>query len=113
MTLLPQRLVRSAILASVLSATALVSLGAQAAQAPAVGRDASAASVASFELTQQMPVDPEVSLGTLPNGMKYYVRPNPRPARPPAPRPPGPASRPDCVSYMRIMPLWLYDTDPR
>ena len=28
-----------------------------------------------------MPVDPEVALGTLPNGLKYYVRPNPRPAR--------------------------------
>src|SRR5262245_2402610 len=81
MILLPQRLVRAAVLASILSATAIVSLGAQAAQAPAVGRDASAASVASYELTQQMPVDPEVSLGTLPNGMKYYVRPNPRPAR--------------------------------
>ena len=81
------RLVRAGVLVSVLATTALVSLGAQAqsapgaAQAPAVGRDASAASVASFELTQLMPVDPEVSLGTLPNGMKYYVRPNPRPAR--------------------------------
>ena len=81
------RLVRAAILASVLAATAFVSLGAQAqtaqgaAQTPGGGRDASAASVASFELSQQMPVDPEVSLGTLPNGMKYYVRPNPRPAR--------------------------------
>ena len=38
----------------------------------------------------------------------------PRPV--PSPRPPpaaGPLSRPDCVSYMRIMPLWLYATDPR
>ncbi len=51
------------------------------AQSPAGGRDASAAAVASFALTQQMPVDPEVSLGTLPNGMKYYVRPNLKPAR--------------------------------
>jgi zinc protease len=75
------------VLASVLAATALVSLGAQArsaqtaAQAPTVGRDASAASVASYALTQLMPVDPEVALGTLPNGLRYYVRPNPRPAR--------------------------------
>ena len=67
---------RAGVLAIVLVATALVS-----AQAPAVGRDASAAAVASFALTQQMPVDPEVSLGTLPNGMKYYVRPNLKPAR--------------------------------
>jgi zinc protease len=45
------------------------------------GRDTSAASVASYALSQQMPVDPEVSLGTLPNGMKYYVRANAKPAR--------------------------------
>jgi zinc protease len=50
------------------------------AQAPA-GRDTSAASVASYALTQQMPVDPEVALGTLPNGLRYYVRPNSKPAR--------------------------------
>ena len=28
-----------------------------------------------------MPVDPEVAVGTLPNGLRYYVRPNARPAR--------------------------------
>ena len=67
---------RTGVLAIVLAATALLS-----AQAPAGGRDASAAAVASYALTQQMPVDPEVALGTLPNGLKYYVRPNPRPAR--------------------------------
>jgi zinc protease len=50
------------------------------AQAPA-GRETSAASVASYALTQQMPVDPEVALGTLPNGLRYYVRPNAKPAR--------------------------------
>ena len=33
--------------------------------------------------------------------------------RPVAPRPLGAASRPDCVSYMRIIPLWLYATEPR
>ncbi len=44
-------------------------------------QDASAASVAGYRLTQLMPVDPEVTVGTLPNGLKYYVRPNPRPAR--------------------------------
>jgi hypothetical protein len=27
-----------------------------------------------------MPIDPEASMGTLPNGLRYYVRPNPRPA---------------------------------
>src|SRR5688500_2882041 len=81
------RLVRAGVLAATLATTALVSLGAEAlsakaaAQAPAGGRDASAEAVASYALTQQMPVDPEVALGTLPNGLKYYVRPNPRPAR--------------------------------
>src|SRR5688572_7948087 len=86
--LLPGRAVvsgfsRTGVLAIVLAATALVSAQSPAVgrDAPPTGRDASAASVASFALTQQMPVDPEVSLGTLPNGLKYYVRPNPRPAR--------------------------------
>ena len=45
------------------------------------GHDVSAASVQSYTLSQQMPVDPEVSLGTLPNGVRYYVRANAKPAR--------------------------------
>src|SRR5262245_59336439 len=28
-----------------------------------------------------MPVDPDATVGTLPNGLRYYVRPNPKPAR--------------------------------
>ncbi len=28
-----------------------------------------------------MPVDPEVTVGTLPNGLRYYIRPNGKPAR--------------------------------
>src|SRR5687768_4877529 len=70
------RVVRAGVLAGVLVAVALVS-----AQAQQAGRDASAASVASYSLTQMMPVDPEVVVGTLPNGLRYYVRPNARPAR--------------------------------
>src|SRR5262245_54685779 len=50
------------------------------AQAPA-GRETTAASVASYALTQDMPVDPEVLVGALPNGLRYYVRPNAKPAR--------------------------------
>lgn len=52
------------------------------AQAPAAsaGREATAASVASYRLTQLMPVDPEATVGVLPNGLRYYVRPNARPA---------------------------------
>ncbi|HTI38994.1 MAG TPA: insulinase family protein [Vicinamibacterales bacterium] len=50
-------------------------------QQAAPGRDTSAASVQSYAVSQQMPVDPEVVLGTLPNGLRYYVRANGRPAR--------------------------------
>src|SRR5215831_17471754 len=52
-----------------------------AAQAPADLHDASAASVASYALSQQMPVDPDVLVGTLPNGLRYYIRANAKPAR--------------------------------
>src|SRR5579863_680163 len=47
---------------------------------PPAGREISAASVASYRLSQQMPVDPEVVVGTLPNGLRYYVRANGKPA---------------------------------
>ena len=47
----------------------------------AAGRDSSAASVLNYGLSQQMPVDPEVMVGTLPNGLRYYLRANPKPAR--------------------------------
>jgi len=51
------------------------------AQTPTPGRETSAASVASYTLSQQMPVDPEAVVGTLPNGLRYYVRANRKPAR--------------------------------
>ncbi len=51
-----------------------------AGQTAAAGRDASAASVASYTLSQLMPVDPDATVGTLPNGLHYYVRPNGKPA---------------------------------
>jgi zinc protease len=50
-----------------------------AAQTPPPGQETSAASVASYALTQPMPVDPEVRTGTLPNGLKYYIRGNGKP----------------------------------
>jgi zinc protease len=50
------------------------------AQTPPAGRETSAASVAAYKLSETMPVDPEVRTGTLPNGLRYYVRPNGRPA---------------------------------
>ncbi len=51
------------------------------AQTPAPGRETSAASVAPYALADQMPVDPEVLVGALPNGLRFYVRPNGKPAR--------------------------------
>ena len=43
-------------------------------------QDTSAASVASYALSQQMPIDPDALVGTLPNGLRYYVRANAKPA---------------------------------
>ena len=53
---------------------------ASAAQAPSDLHDTSAASVASYALSQPMPVDPDVLVGTLPNGLRYYIRANAKPA---------------------------------
>src|SRR5215471_9001693 len=50
------------------------------AQTPPPGQETSAASVASYPLDQMMPVDPDVLVGTLPNGPRYYVRANAKPA---------------------------------
>src|SRR5206468_11117765 len=52
-----------------------------AAQTPPSGHETSAASVASYALGDQMPVDPEVLVGALANGLRFYVRPNGKPAR--------------------------------
>ena len=76
MDLVRSRLSRSLALACLFAAGAVVF-----AQAPPAGRETSAASVAGYTLAQQMPVDPEVAVGTLPNGLRYYVRPNAKPAR--------------------------------
>src|ERR1044072_8935320 len=32
-------------------------------------------------LTDQMPVDPQITMGTLPNGMRYYIRANKKPEK--------------------------------
>src|SRR5512142_2794686 len=63
-------------LAGIVAASAIAS-----AQTPAAGRETSAESVASYALSQPMPVDPEVLVGTLPNGLRYYVRANAKPAQ--------------------------------
>ena len=70
-----RRLAFRIVLASVLAFGTLAS-----AQAPPAGRETSAASVAGYALSAQMPVDPEAVVGTLPNGLRYYVRANAKPA---------------------------------
>jgi zinc protease len=64
------------VFASVLAATGPVA----SAQMPPAVHETSAASVASYGLTQQMPVDPEAVVGTLANGLRYYVRANGKPS---------------------------------
>ena len=44
------------------------------------GQETSGASVASYSLEQSMPADPDVLIGALPNGLRYYVRANAKPA---------------------------------
>ena len=56
------------------------SLVALSAQTPP-GRETTAESVAAYSLSQQMPVDPDVLVGGLSNGLRFYIRPNGRPAR--------------------------------
>src|ERR1700692_1724884 len=63
------------VFASVLAAACPVA----SAQTLPAGHETSAASVASCGPSQQMPVDPEVVVGTLPNGLRYYVRANGKP----------------------------------
>src|SRR5262249_25001422 len=46
----------------------------------ASGRETTAASVAGYSLSADMPVDPEVLIGGLPNGLRFYIRPNAKPA---------------------------------
>ena len=69
------RFTRPAVVAAVITAAG----AALFAQTPAPGRETTAASVASYPLDQKMPADPEVLIGTLPNGLRYYVRPNAKP----------------------------------
>src|SRR6187399_951720 len=49
------------------------------AQTP-TGRETTAESVVRYALSDKMPVDPEVLVGALPNGLRYYVRGNGKPA---------------------------------
>ena len=62
-------------------AAVLLSISIASAQTPSAGRETSAASVTGYALTQRMPVDPDALVGTLPNGLRYYVRANGKPSR--------------------------------
>lgn len=73
------RHVRHATRIAAVAACVLLASLAQAQSLP--GRDTSPESVAGYSLSQQMPVDPEVLVGGLENGLRFYVRPNGRPAR--------------------------------
>ena len=75
MTFLRFRVAVCGVFASVLAVAGLVA----SAQTPPAGHETSAASAASYGLRQQVPVDPEVVVGTLPNGLRYYVRANAKP----------------------------------
>jgi len=75
MTFVQRRFALCTLLAGLLAAAPNVS-----AQTPG-GRETTAASVASYPLSGSMPIDPEVVVGTLPNGLRYYVRPNGKPAK--------------------------------
>ncbi len=63
-----------------LFASLLTAHAVAAAQPPASGRETSAESVAAYALSDKMPVDPEALVGTLPNGLRFYVRANGKPA---------------------------------
>ena len=67
--------------ASLAAVATLIAAGASllSAQAPRPP-DTSAASVASYRLDQLMPADPDALIGSLPNGLRYYVRANAKPA---------------------------------
>src|SRR6188768_1989993 len=77
MTLARIRVAFCSVLAALLAAAWTTAAG----QGTPPGRETTAESVAKYALSQQMPVDPEATVGTLPNGLRYYVRKNARPAR--------------------------------
>ena len=61
------------------AATIVVATTLAGAQRPASTPAPVSAGIQTAPLTQTMPVDPFVTIGTLPNGVRYYVRGNNRP----------------------------------
>ena len=70
------RLAVLSVLVAALTSAAPIAL----AQAPLPGRETTADSVSAYALSEKMPIDPEVLVGTLPNGLRYYVRANGKPS---------------------------------
>ena len=74
------RPVKSLLVAFVLLAAASVAAAQTAVQTPA--RKHGAAAVAPLpSATERVPVDPRITIGRLENGLRYYIRRNPRPAK--------------------------------
>ena len=65
--------VRVRLILSFVLVTGAVVFAAPQQQTALPGRETSAESVASYGLSQNMPVDPEATVGTLPNGLRYYT----------------------------------------
>src|SRR5687768_17230115 len=68
--------VRKALIGAVVSAAAVAaaSLGLPAQQTRA-------ASAATVDTSRVLPIDPKVTVGTLPNGIRYYIRVNQKPEK--------------------------------
>lgn len=62
-----------------LAACLLVAAGQLSSAQITIGRETTAESVAKYALSADMPVDPDVLVGGLFNGLRFYIRPNPRP----------------------------------
>src|SRR5215471_5762132 len=69
------------ILSFVLAAGGVVFAASPQQPSTRAGRETSADSVARYTLAENMPVDPDATVGTLPNGLKYYVRGNAKPPK--------------------------------
>src|SRR5688572_3634813 len=68
---------RARLTGAALVAAALLAAGAPA---PASAQQAVSTGAHDAPLTQPVPVDPRITVGTLPNGMRYYIRKNTQPA---------------------------------
>jgi hypothetical protein len=66
-------------LAAIVATVATASVFAQGAARPAAPAAAAQAPVVVAPLSAPLPVDPQITLGRLPNGIRYYIRANKRP----------------------------------